>query len=157
MGFWSKLFGFGKSTCSCSCACGDLWKDVSLTDKDKKILKELDEHIVVAKVLRVEPHSDPKITKVQITRVSIGSEELQVLCGGTNVAEGQIVPLATVGAKLSEDFEIGVRKIRGVESHGMICARAELGLSPADEHKGQIWSLPSAFESVLGKSLRSIS
>ena len=61
--------------------------------------------------------------------------------------------VATVGTKLSEDFEIGARKIRGVESNGMICAKDELGMNKESEG---IWELPKSFESVLGKSLKNL-
>lgn len=121
------------------------------------VLKNLDERIVVGKVLEVTPHPDPSITKVRVTRTDLGNGTTeQILCGGTNLEAGFIVPVATIGAKLSEDFEIGVRKIANVESRGMICARAELGLSPNGEQKGEIWSLPEEAEKYLGKCLREL-
>lgn len=182
MGFWSKLFGCSAAQTSCcgggGCCgksetktstksetehhecCGkgtcSLWKEASILDEDKAVLKTLDSKIVVGNVLSVEAHPDPNMTKVRVAQVSFGGEPVQILCGGVNLESGQIVPVARVGAKLSEDFEIGVRDIRGVPSNGMICARAELGLSPADEKKGEIWVLPTSFKDFLGQSLAQI-
>lgn len=159
MGFWSKLFGFGKKASSSCCggSCKkDMTADLSLIPEDKEAFQKMDEKILVGKVISVESHPDPKITKVRVSQVSFGGDPVQILCGGVNLEEDQIVPVATVGAKLSEDFEIGVRKIRGVESNGMICARAELGVSPADEKKGEIWELPKDLESCLGKPLKKL-
>ncbi|MBA2750884.1 MAG: phenylalanine--tRNA ligase subunit beta [Actinobacteria bacterium] len=83
--------------------------------------------VVVARVLDVRPH--PKADRVRLTEVDIGDGlPLQVVCGAPNVAAGQLVPLAPVGAVLPEDFEIGRRKVRGEWSEGMICSAAELHL-----------------------------
>src|SRR5690606_4008647 len=56
-------------------------------------------------------------------------EHLQVVCGAKNIAVGQVVPLAQVGAVLPGDFKIKVSNKRGVESFGMLCSGNELGLS----------------------------
>lgn len=157
--FVKKLFG--KKTTSNKC-CGNgschsassTQKDLILTDHDMEVLNRLDARIVVGKVESLESHSDPKVTKVRVSQTNIGGGKVeQILCGGTNLVIGDIVAVATVGARLSEDFEIGVREIRGQESRGMICARAELGLSLAGEEKGCIWKLPAEYEMVLGKKL----
>ncbi len=83
--------------------------------------------VVVGRVLDVRPH--PKADRVRLTEVDAGDgPALQVVCGAPNVAAGQLVPLAPVGAVLPGDFEIGRRKVRGEWSEGMICSSAELRL-----------------------------
>ena len=61
--------------------------------------------------------------------VDTGAEPLEIVCGAFNFTVGDRVPLAPVGAVLPGGFEIGLRKMRGVESHGMLCSGRELGLS----------------------------
>jgi len=87
--------------------------------------------IVVGHVLTCEQHSNAD--KLKVTTVDIGTEEpIQIVCGAQNVAAGQKVPVATIGTILYDDqgndFKIKKGKIRGEESHGMICAEDELGL-----------------------------
>ncbi len=96
--------------------------------------------IVVAHVKRVGPH--PNADKLRVTEVDAGTGELlQIVCGAPNVAEGQKVPCALIGAKLP-GLEIKKAKLRGVESNGMLCSARELGLS--DEHAGLLVLDPSA-------------
>lgn len=82
--------------------------------------------VVVARVLDVRAH--PKADRVRITEVDAGAGPIQVVCGAPNVAPGQLVALAPVGAVLPGPFEIGRRKVRGEWSEGMICSSTELGL-----------------------------
>ncbi|MHB8394104.1 MAG: phenylalanine--tRNA ligase subunit beta [Candidatus Dormibacteria bacterium] len=63
-----------------------------------------------------------------------GDEPLEVVCGAPNLFVGALVPWARPGTKLPSGVEIGRRRIRGVESHGMLCAPDELGLGP--DHAG---------------------
>jgi len=108
-------------------------------------------------VVALATHPDPKMTKVRVTKTLVGpDQEEQILCGGVNLEEGDVVAVATVGTKLSEDFEIGVREIRGVESRGMICSRGELGITEVEAEKGGIWKLPANFESKLGQKLKDL-
>ena len=84
-------------------------------------------NVVVAKVLTCDIHPDSD--HLHITTVDDGSgTPLQVVCGAPNVAAGQKVLFAKVGAVLPGDFKIKKSKIRGVESLGMICAEDELGI-----------------------------
>lgn len=83
--------------------------------------------VVVAELLSVEKH--PLADRLSLTRVSTGSETFQVVCGAKNIAPGQKVPLAKVGAVLPGNFEIKAAKIRGIESFGMLCSAKELGLA----------------------------
>jgi len=87
--------------------------------------------VVVGEVLTCEKH--PNADKLKITTVAIGSgAPLQIVCGAPNVAAGQKVPVATIGTTLytpeGEAWKIKKGKIRGEESHGMLCAEDELGL-----------------------------
>lgn len=102
--------------------------------------------VVVGQVLTCEQHSNAD--KLKVTTVNIGGDSpLQIVCGAPNVAVGQKVPVATIGTKLYDkegnSFEIKKGKIRGEESHGMICAEDELGLG--DGHDG-ILILDSSLE-----------
>ncbi|MBY5941373.1 phenylalanine--tRNA ligase subunit beta [Halomonas sp. DP5N14-9] len=83
--------------------------------------------VVVAKVVDKAPH--PDADKLNVCQVDDGSgETVQVVCGAPNVAAGQHIPFARVGAVLPGDFKIKKAKLRGVESRGMICSASELGL-----------------------------
>ena len=88
------------------------------------------EGIVVGHIESCEQHTNAD--KLKVTRVNIGTETLQIVCGAPNVAVGQKVPVATIGTTLYDDkgeaWKIKKGKIRGEESHGMICAEDELGL-----------------------------
>ncbi len=82
--------------------------------------------VVVAEVLAVEPH--PDADRLRVCKVNVGeAEPLQIVCGAPNVAVGQKVPCARVGAKLPQ-MEIRQAKVRGVESAGMLCGAGEIGL-----------------------------
>ncbi len=92
--------------------------------------------VLVGEVLTCEKH--PNADKLKITTVDIGGKEpLQIVCGASNVASGQKVPVATVGTVLYDDkgapFHIKKGKIRGEASLGMICAEDELGLGTSHE------------------------
>ena len=90
------------------------------------------EGLIVGEVVACEKH--PDADKLHLTRVNIGSgEPLQIVCGAPNVAVGQKVIVATVGATIypvsGEPVTMKKAKVRGIESFGMICAEDEIGLS----------------------------
>ena len=87
--------------------------------------------VVVGRVLSVAKH--PNADRLNIAVVDIGSEKLDIVCGGPNLAENQLVPVALVGAVLPNGLEIKAAGIRGVKSSGMICAEDELGLGSGHE------------------------
>ncbi|EGV42771.1 phenylalanine--tRNA ligase subunit beta [Bizionia argentinensis JUB59] len=94
------------------------------------------EGILIGEVLTCEQH--PNADRLKITTVNIGSDApLQIVCGAPNVAAGQKVPVATIGTTLyteeGEAWTIKKGKIRGEESHGMICAEDELGLGKSHD------------------------
>lgn len=108
----------------------DLGLEVEGVDKYESLKGGL-EGVVVGHVLTCVQHSNAD--KLRVTTVDIGGETpVQIVCGAPNVAVGQKVPVATIGTKLYDKegnaFEIKKGKIRGEESHGMICAEDELGL-----------------------------
>ncbi|MCG2611430.1 phenylalanine--tRNA ligase subunit beta [Flavobacterium sp. SM15] len=108
----------------------DLGLEVEGVDKYESLKGGL-EGVVVGHVLTCVQHSNAD--KLRVTTVDIGAEApVQIVCGAPNVAVGQKVPVATIGTKLYDKegnaFEIKKGKIRGEESHGMICAEDELGL-----------------------------
>jgi phenylalanyl-tRNA synthetase beta chain len=88
--------------------------------------------IVVAQVITRDKH--PNADKLSLCRVNDGAGERQIVCGAQNFKAGDKVPLILPGASLppkageKEPFTIKVGKIRGVESHGMMCSPQELGL-----------------------------
>ena len=94
-------------------------------------------NVVVGRVEDVRPH--PNADRLRLADVDIGGERRTVVCGAPNVAAGQKIAFASVGAmlvngKTGEPMELTAAVIRGVESAGMVCSERELGLS--DEHEG---------------------
>ncbi len=90
------------------------------------------EGVVVGEVLTREQH--PDANKLSVCTVDAKLDEtLQIVCGAPNVAAGQKVPVALVGARLPGGFKIKKAKLRGVESRGMICSESELGMAESSE------------------------
>jgi phenylalanyl-tRNA synthetase beta chain len=114
----------------------DLGLEVEIVDKYQSVKGGL-EGIVVGHVLTCIQH--PDADRLKITTVDLGNGvPVQIVCGASNVAAGQKVPVATIGTTLYDKegaaFSIKKGKIRGQESHGMICAEDELGLG--ESHDG---------------------
>ncbi len=112
--------------------------------------------VVVAEILTAEQH--PQADRLRVCTVDAGplskDGPLQIVCGAPNARVGIKVPLATVGAELppGEDgkaFKIGVGKLRGVESRGMLCSAKELKI--ADDHGGLL-ELPA--DAPVGTNIR---
>jgi phenylalanyl-tRNA synthetase beta chain len=87
-------------------------------------------NVVTAKILNIQKH--PEADKLSLCKVSDGINDYSIICGAKNIASGQIVPLAKIGAILPGNFEIKKSKIRGIESEGMLCSEKELGLKESD-------------------------
>jgi phenylalanyl-tRNA synthetase beta chain len=87
------------------------------------------QRVVVGELLEVAPH--PGSARLSLTRVRVGDgePELRIVCGATNIARGQRVPVALPGSVLPGDRPIEVTRIAGEESQGMLCSGDELGLS----------------------------
>ena len=119
---------------------GELLTDLGLEVEGielKESIKGSLKGVVVGEVLTCTKH--PNADKLKVTTVNLGQgEPVQIVCGAPNVDAGQKVPVATIGTMLydekGEGFKIKKGKIRGEESHGMICAEDELGLG--NSHDG---------------------
>ena len=106
----------------------DALDDLGLVVEEIEHVGEGLEDVVVGRVLEIRPIKGAD--KIRLTIVDGGAAEpLEIVCGATNFAVGDRVPLAPVGAILPGAFEIGQRKLRGVTSNGMLCSGKELGLS----------------------------
>jgi len=105
--------------------CGIACEDIVATDRyfDK---------VVVGEVTDLRPVKGADKIKLAVVNTGAGTHDL--ICGAPNVAVGQKVPVALLGARLAGDMEIKRVKIRGVESCGMICSERELGIS--EDHSG---------------------
>lgn len=120
---------------------------INLTEKDPQKIKDLItertaevetmeaqgahlENVVVGKIVQVAKH--PNADSLKLCKVNDGQEDLQIVCGGSNLEEGQLVALAKLGAVVkwhgTEVVKMEKAKIRGEESFGMICAAEEIGL-----------------------------
>ena len=103
------------------------------------------ENVLVGHVMQVKPH--PDADRLRLVTVDTAGESFEVVCGAPNVAEGQKIAYARLGARLidarsGEKKKLKKAKIRGVVSVGMVCSERELGLS--DEHEGILVLSPSA-------------
>lgn len=125
----------------------------------RKQSNEVDKHaglIIAAKVIKISKH--PNADRLRVISLTDGSKTYEpIVCGAFNFRGGDIVVLALPGAAIThnihseqhESFTLGTAKIRGIESHGMICASFELGLS--DEIGDGIMILPE--NTPLGKMI----
>jgi phenylalanyl-tRNA synthetase beta chain len=135
----------------------DLGLEVEGVDKFESLKGGL-EGIVVGHVLTCEKHPDADKLKITTVDLGDGNAPVQIVCGAPNVAAGQKVPVATIGTKLYDkegnSFEIKKGKIRGQESHGMICAEDELGLG--ESHDGILILNEDLKPGTLGKDVFNI-
>lgn len=91
------------------------------------------QNVLIGQILSIEPH--PEADKIVVCKTDVGGgEPLQICCGAKNMKVGDKVPTAVEGGSLPGGFKIGRRKMRGVESQGMMCSARELGLG--EEHSG---------------------
>lgn len=107
--------------------------------------------VVIAEVEDVQAH--PDADKLRVCSVNDGTQTVQVVCGAPNVRAGMKSAFAKVGAVLPDDFKIKKAKLRGVESHGMLCSASELGLG--DNHDG-ILDLSDAEIGAVGAELAEV-
>ena len=89
--------------------------------------------VYIGRILDIQPH--PDADKLVVCQTDVGhADPLQIVCGAKNMKVGDLVPTAVVGATLPGNFTIGRRKMRGIESQGMMCSSRELGLG--QDHMG---------------------
>lgn len=103
------------------------------------------ENVVTGRIEKLEPHQNSD--HLQICTMNVGlAENIIIVTGAQNVAEGQVVPVAMVGAHLPNGMKISKGKLRGVASNGMLCSAQELKLDLEklpEEQKTGIFILPS--------------
>src|SRR5680860_97563 len=88
--------------------------------------------VVVGEVLEKEKH--PDADKLSVVKVRISADEIsEIVCGAPNIEVGQKVLVATLGSEIPCGLKIEKRKVRGIESSGMVCAEDELGLGKNHE------------------------
>lgn len=101
--------------------------------------------VVTGRIEKLEKHPDSD--HLQICQMNVGEKELiQIITGAQNVAEGQVVPVAMVGAHLPNGLHIKKGKLRGLPSNGMLCSAGELHLDLTkltEEEKDGIYILPA--------------
>jgi phenylalanyl-tRNA synthetase beta chain len=110
----------------------EILDDLGLVVEGVEIVGENLEDVIVARVEEIRAIEGAD--RVRLVVVDAGDGLLEIVCGATNFAVGNFVPLAPVGAVLPGGFEIAERKMRGATSHGMLCSARELRLS--DDHEG---------------------
>ncbi|CAN5767747.1 phenylalanine--tRNA ligase subunit beta [soil metagenome] len=114
--------------------------------------------VVVGQLLDVQTH--PTTPRLSLTRVTVGEgEPLDIVCGATNIAVGQRVPVALPGSTLPGGRPIEVTRIAGADSHGMLCSGAELRLT--DDADGIMIlegepALGTPFEELVGDTVLDI-
>ncbi len=136
----------------------DLAKRITLSTVEvEKVIDQaqaMDKMVVgVVKAVLLHPNAD----RLKLCRVDVGSRETQIVCGGTNVAEGMKVAVALPGARVKwhgegELVELAPTKIRGEKSEGMICAGIEIGIEKSSEGEHEIMDL-SAISDKAGTPL----
>ncbi len=113
------------------------------------------EKVVVGRIKAIKPH--PNADKLKLVTVDIGKRSIDLVCGGTNLVDGQWVAVAVVGAKVrwhgeGDLIELKPAEIRGVKSEGMICSANEIGLFDAFPHADrEILDLGKALPSMTVK------
>ncbi|HMB26369.1 MAG TPA: phenylalanine--tRNA ligase subunit beta, partial [Patescibacteria group bacterium] len=125
----------------------------------KNLAEDLDK-VVVGKITKLTEH--PNADKLKIAIVDDGENKLKIVCGGSNLKENMFVALAKVGSRVrwhgqGDLIEMKPDKVRGEESHGMICAATELGLDHlfTDPGEKEIIDL-SDFDCHPGQSLAEV-
>lgn len=111
------------------------------------------EKVLVGEVVALEPH--PEASQWKVCQVSLGDGNVSLICGAPNVRVGMKTAVALPGIKLPSGVEVQEKTLRGVESKGMLCSEAELGLGP--DASGLMNLSPNArpgtsLEDVLGGS-----
>jgi len=112
--------------------------------------------MVLGRVKSLKPH--PNADKLRLVEVDLGSEIVEVVCGGTNLKKKQKVAVALPGAKVKwhgegDWVELQPAEIRGVKSAGMICAASELGFDKLIQGNHEIWDLSKVTRAKPGTPL----
>jgi len=113
------------------------------------------ENVVTGKIVELYPH--PNADKLSVCKVDVGQSKLTIVTGATNVSQGDIVPVALVGAKLPGGIHIQTADFRGIESHGMLCSSDELNMDSKivpPEVRAGIYILPA--DTKVGVDIRQV-
>lgn len=116
--------------------------------EEYSVIGEHFKNIYIGEVKSKKAH--PNADKLKIVKVEIGPREYEIVCGAANVDVGQKVPVALDGTALPNNLIIKKAKIRGENSEGMICSKAELAL---EEKSDGIWVLDNNSSVVPGQTL----
>lgn len=127
-----------------------LQKALKTNEVDLVLDVDLSPKFVVGHVVSKDKH--PNADKLSVCSVDVGDTTLQIVCGAANVAAGQKVVVAKVGAVMPSGLIIRDAELRGVASSGMICSASELGLPNAEENVG---ILVLDGDAVVGKAFQS--
>ena len=100
----------------------------------EEVVGDFTPRFVVGKVESLELHPDSD--HLHVCQVNLGSETTQIVCGAPNVATGQLVVVATIGAVMPSGLIIKPSKLRKVDSNGMLCSARELNLENAPQIRG---------------------
>jgi len=122
----------------------DLWYRFTMSTAEVEDVVEMGgdiNNVIVGKVVKVEPH--PSSRKLKICQVDTGSGLVQSVCGAPNVREGMLAPFAKEGGSIKKLDHVGKVKLAGVDSCGILCSAAEIGIS--DNHDGLL-ELPEGLE-----------
>lgn len=111
-------------------------------------------NVVVGEILEIKKH--PNADKLVVTKVNTGDAALQIVTGANNIKEGDIVPIAKVGAELPGGVKIKKGNLRGEDSCGMMCSIGELELTIAEypnQIEDGIMILPKGYKKYIGKDI----
>ena len=108
--------------------------DLGLVVEDVEIVGEGLDDVVIARIDEISAIEGADRVRRVLVDAGGGADPVEIVCGATNFALGDLVALAPVGAILPGGFEIARRKMRGVVSNGMLCSGRELELG--DDHEG---------------------
>jgi len=98
---------------------------IEVDSVNKCDFESLDDKIVIGQIKNIKKH--PNADKLQICEVDTKTELLTIICGASNINNGDIIPVAKIGSKLPSGLKIKKSKIRDLESFGMMCSLEELG------------------------------
>lgn len=112
----------------------EIQKALTKNKVEYKLEVDLSPKFVVGHVLTKEKH--PNADKLSVCSIDVGTETLQIVCGAANIAAGQKVVVAKVGAVMPSGLVIRDAELRGTASSGMVCSATELNLPNAEENVG---------------------
>ncbi|QHX36961.1 YtpR family tRNA-binding protein [Spiroplasma sp. BIUS-1] len=111
--------------------------------------EEIEDQFIIAKVVECEKIPDTHLSKC---KVNTGTEEIQIICGASNVRENLYTTLATIGSWMPDGSEIRQGKLKGFDSFGMLCSSKELEITDDKFNKPGImeWNVD---DSYIGRSI----